>query len=49
VHGIIDEEILAIARAKKDGLGNGSSRGLAWIDSLDDKPWPFETEELVLV
>lgn len=49
VHGIMDGEILAITRTKKEGLGNGDSRDLTWIDKLGDRPWPFETEELVLV
>jgi hypothetical protein len=48
VHGMMDGEILAIARTKKEGLGNGDSRDLAWIEKLGDRPWPFETEELVL-
>lgn len=49
VHGIMDGEMLAIARTKKAGFVNGDTRDLAWIYKLGDLPWPFETEELVLV
>lgn len=51
VHGIMDGEMLAIARAKKEDLANvnTNTKDLTWIDSLGDQPWPFETEELVLV
>lgn len=48
VHGIMDGEMLAIARAGA-GRHGADARDLAWIDDLGDAPWPFDTEELVLV
>jgi len=49
VHGIMDGEMLAIAKANKEGLKSANIKDLSWIDNLGDGPWPFETEELILV
>lgn len=49
VHGIMDGEMLAIARANREGLESANIKDLSWIDNLGDGPWPFETEELILV
>jgi hypothetical protein len=51
VHGIMDGEMLAVARAKGGGgdLKSVDTKDLAWIDNLGDEPWPFATEKLILV
>jgi hypothetical protein len=49
VHGIMDGEMLAIARANREGLKSANIKDLSWIDNLGDGPWPFETKELILV
>jgi hypothetical protein len=49
VHGIMDGEMLAVARANRVGLGRADIKNLAWVDHLGDGSWPFQTEELVLV
>jgi len=47
VHGIMDGEMLGVAKAREEGEQAGMD--LKWIDGLGDRPWPFKTEELVLV
>jgi hypothetical protein len=47
VHGIMDGEMLGIAKAREEGGKVGQD--LKWIDELRDRPWPFKTEELILV
>jgi hypothetical protein len=48
-HGIMDREMLAIAKARQEGLAAGFTKDLAWIEELTGKPWPFQTEEVILV
>jgi hypothetical protein len=49
VHGIMDGEMLAVARANREDLKSVDTNDLAWIDNLGDEPWPFATEKLILV
>jgi hypothetical protein len=39
--------MLGIAKAREEGGKVGQD--LKWIDELRDRPWPFKTEELILV
>jgi hypothetical protein len=47
VHGVMDGEMLGIAKAREEG--GQIDLDLKWIDELGDRPWPFKTEELTLV
>ena len=50
VHGIMDGEMLAMARAKKEGKDcDWSTLDRGWTETLKGRPWPFQTEELILV
>lgn len=49
VHGIMDGEMLAVARANRKNLKSVDTNDLAWIDNLGDEPWPFAAEKLILV
>lgn len=48
VHGLMDGEMLALARAKKDS-NYRDLKDLAWLDDLAGPPYPFDVEKLVLV
>ena len=47
VHGVIDGEMLRVVKAREEG--GQVSKDLKWIDKLGDRPWPFKTEELIVV
>jgi hypothetical protein len=49
VHGIMDGEMLAVARANMEDLKSVGTNNLAWINNLGDEPWPFAAEKLILV
>jgi hypothetical protein len=49
VHGIMDGEMLAVAKADREDHKSVDPDDLAWIDNLGDEPWPFATEKLILV
>ncbi|KAH6667506.1 hypothetical protein B0J14DRAFT_704579 [Halenospora varia] len=49
VHGIMDGEMLAVARVNREDLKSVDTNNLAWIDNLGDEPWPFAAEKLILV
>lgn len=52
VHGVMDGETLVSARTKKSGMadsGTSDATDLSWTRNLGDEPWPFDTDEIVLV
>lgn len=49
VHGIMDGEMLAVAKANREDLKSVDTNDLVWIDNLGDEPWPFATDILILV
>jgi len=49
VHGVMDGEMLTIARAKKEGLEDERLNNHTWKDKLGDGPWLFKSQELILV
>jgi hypothetical protein len=48
VHGIMDGEALPIPKTDEGILSHSATKDLAWVDQLDEVPWPFETEKLTL-
>lgn len=49
VHGIMDGEMLAVARVNREDLKSVDTINLAWIDNLGDERWLFAAEKLILV
>ena len=49
VHGIMDGEMLATSMAVEMSYSRSGALDLSWIDKLGEEPWPFQTEELILV
>jgi hypothetical protein len=49
VHGIMDGEMLVSALVGRGDPDSGHAPDLAWIRNLGYEPWPFVTQDLVLV
>lgn len=51
VHGVMDGEILKLARARKEGAASPMKTEAddSWLEDLGDQPWPFDTSKIVLV
>jgi hypothetical protein len=49
VHGIMDEEMLALAMGIDKSLTRNTTKNRGWVDELGEGPLPFKTEALTLV